>query len=56
MKKQTNISLSKIKEAIRQAEANINFEKVNIPSQKTSVPNKTLTLTKGPVNDRRPLG
>lgn len=56
MKRQTSINLNKIKEAIKQAEANINFEKVNIPSQKTSVPNKTFTLTKGSINDKRPLG
>lgn len=55
MKKQLNINLNKIKEAIKQAEANINFEKISIPSQKTAVPNKSLTLTKGSTNDKRPL-
>lgn len=56
MKRETNISLNEIKKAIKQAEANINFEKVSIPSQKTCVPDKSFTLTKGPINDKRPLG
>ena len=56
MKKQTNISLKQIKEAIKQADANINFEKVDISPKKTSVQDKTLNLTKGFTNDKRSLG
>ena len=56
MKSKTNISLKQVKEAIKQADANINFEKVNISSKKTSSQDKTLTLTKGYINGKRPLG
>lgn len=54
MERKIKINLEQIKKAIKQAEANIKFEEVNINSHNKSIPDKT--LTKGVKNDKRPLG
>lgn len=56
MENSTKISLKKIREAIKQADANIKFEEININQKKIKTQDKTKILRRGNNYDRRTLG
>lgn len=56
MENSTKINLKKIKEALKQAEANIKFEEVERHESHNNENDKVKTFKRGNINDKRPLG